>query len=573
MLPNGFVGLGTSTPSAELDIMSGDPDDGVEVHLSNLDTSHFLRLYSGRENLPTPIMYWNHGDALEIGMADPDEGNYKRFLRFNGKSIGVYNTGGSVYIGENAGLNYDLTGNVNVGIGTAALKQNVEGFANVAIGVRAMENNTTGDLNVAVGYQALMDNDTGTYNVAVGTFAMAQSVSGSYNTALGYNALGKNRTGHSNVALGRSAGGSRTGSLNVAIGNGAMTSDSSGSQNVVIGISAMSNNTTGSSNTIIGYLAGRGSSGQSYSGNVLLGHEAGRNINDSNRLYIENSDSNTPLIYGEFDNNLIRINGRQEITESLSIGTTGNVALRVNSAETIWYNGTYLSWGFGAAHNYFARPVRMGPIQGSTTPYADLHVTSNQTSGVSVVSTTGEAILQLGGNGANNINAHWTIRRDTSSSGSLVWRHGAAHRMTMDIAGNVGIGTSITLPGYKLEVDGTAGKPGGGSWSNSSDRRLKQNVNGYHDGLSKIQKIRPVTFQYNELSGYDTEPEYVGVIAQELQEVAPYMVSENETGYLDVNNSAMTYMLVNAVQEQQEMIKALQEEVASLKATVESIKN
>jgi hypothetical protein len=79
-----------------------------------------------------------------------------------------------------------------------------------------------------------------------------------------------------------------------------------------------------------------------------------------------------------------------------------------------------------------------------------------------------------------------------------------------------------------------------------------------------------VTFQYNELSGYDTEPEYVGVIAQDLREVAPYMVSENETGYLDVNNSAMTYMLVNAVQEQQEMIKALQEEVAALKALVGS---
>jgi hypothetical protein len=79
-------------------------------------------------------------------------------------------------------------------------------------------------------------------------------------------------------------------------------------------------------------------------------------------------------------------------------------------------------------------------------------------------------------------------------------------------------------------VDGSAGKPGGGSWTNSSDRRLKQNINDYGDGLDEVMRIRPVTFHYNDLSGYDTDPEYVGVIAQELQEVAPYMVSESEKG-------------------------------------------
>jgi hypothetical protein len=142
--------------------------------------------------------------------------------------------------------------------------------------------------------------------------------------------------------------------------------------------------------------------------------------------------------------------------------------------------------------------------------------------------------------------------------------------MTMAPSGNLGIGSSLsaTNPVYTLYVEGDAGKPGGGSWTNPSDRRLKQNVNTYRDGLTEIQKINPVTFQYNEKSGYDTEAEHVGVIAQELQEVAPYMVSENEKGFLDVNNSAMTYMLVNAVKEQQEMINALQKEIAELKSSI-----
>jgi hypothetical protein len=59
--------------------------------------------------------------------------------------------------------------------------------------------------------------------------------------------------------------------------------------------------------------------------------------------------------------------------------------------------------------------------------------------------------------------------------------------------GNVGIGT--TSPGNKLEVDGSAGKPGGGSWSNSSDRRLKKDIKPMEDSLEKITKLNPVTFK------------------------------------------------------------------------------
>jgi hypothetical protein len=48
----------------------------------------------------------------------------------------------------------------------------------------------------------------------------------------------------------------------------------------------------------------------------------------------------------------------------------------------------------------------------------------------------------------------------------------------------------------------------------------------------------------------------VGILAQELQQAAPYMVTstgkkmnDGSSGYLQVDNSAMTYMLINAVKE------------------------
>lgn len=131
--------------------------------------------------------------------------------------------------------------------------------------------------------------------------------------------------------------------------------------------------------------------------------------------------------------------------------------------------------------------------------------------------------------------------------------------------GNVGIGTGA--PTAMLSVNGTANKPGGGSWTVFSDKRLKSDIKSYQDGLSTLLKISPVKYHYNEISGCDTNPEYVGVIAQELKEIAPYMVSnfkKDNTEYLQVDNSAMTYMLINAVKEQQLQIQELLNRIESL---------
>jgi hypothetical protein len=246
----------------------------------------------------------------------------------------------------------------------------------------------------------------------------------------------------------------------------------------------------------------------------------------------------------------------------------------VNGDETIWYDDNYFSWGFAGAHNLFYKPVTIGPLEGGTTSFAKLHVVDDAFTYLQVESHSGDAILQLSGN-TNAPSIGWTMRRDVSDGGKLQWRHDDFSKMTLTPSGNLGVGNNATNPAYTLFVDGDAGKPGGGSWSSSSDHRLKQNINSYTDGLAEIQKIHPVTYQYNTLSGYDTETEHVGIIAQELQKIAPYMVSEDERGYLDVDNSAMTYMLVNAVKELNvnndkllSMIEQLSEQVQEQQQTI-----
>lgn len=120
-----------------------------------------------------------------------------------------------------------------------------------------------------------------------------------------------------------------------------------------------------------------------------------------------------------------------------------------------------------------------------------------------------------------------------------------------------------------LNITGSdAYKPGGGFWTAVSDSRLKKDVQNYSDGLSKILAINPITYHYNEFSGNDTSKTHVGVIAQDLQKIAPYMVGnfkKDGTEYLNVDNSAMIYMLINSVKELNERLQFLETENAKLK--------
>jgi len=116
--------------------------------------------------------------------------------------------------------------------------------------------------------------------------------------------------------------------------------------------------------------------------------------------------------------------------------------------------------------------------------------------------------------------------------------------------GGLHIGGSSAPEANGITIDGNAVKPGGCDWSMPSDARLKKNITPYNLGLDKLAQIRPVSYNYTQESGYDSGQTHIGIIAQELLEIAPEMVSINEeTGYYQVNFSAATYMMINAIKE------------------------
>ena len=83
-------------------------------------------------------------------------------------------------------------------------------------------------------------------------------------------------------------------------------------------------------NTWIGYDAGHNNNG---SGNVLLGYQAGYGSTGSNQLYIENSSTNNPLIYGNFANNAMGINTRQLTDGGTAYTLSINGKMRANEVK------------------------------------------------------------------------------------------------------------------------------------------------------------------------------------------------------------------------------------------------
>jgi len=193
--------------------------------------------------------------------------------------------GNSLFLGANSGGNDDASDNRNAACGVEALYSNVSGYQNTAMGYQSLYSNTDGIVNTAIGYKS-----------------MYLGNSGQGNTAIGSNSL-ENNTGH----------------LNFAGGYKAMSYNTSGDNNICIGGFANRYNQEGSNNVIIGYESGHGLTTHNKSGCVFLGYQAGYSEDNSNKLYIENSNSATPLIYGEFDNDMVKINGDLNVMGVLNI--------------------------------------------------------------------------------------------------------------------------------------------------------------------------------------------------------------------------------------------------------------
>ncbi|MTK52681.1 tail fiber domain-containing protein [Paludibacter sp.] len=113
--------------------------------------------------------------------------------------------------------------------------------------------------------------------------------------------------------------------------------------------------------------------------------------------------------------------------------------------------------------------------------------------------------------------------------------------LSFDTSGNATFGQDVTVKG---------------NFYTPSDERLKTKIETLTKALQSIDRMRGVRFEYKDQTKY-AKGAKIGVIAQELQKVFPEMVTKGTDGYLKVDYTQLTAVLIQAVKEQQTQIEAL----------------
>ncbi|NQY01286.1 MAG: tail fiber domain-containing protein [Flavobacteriaceae bacterium] len=107
-----------------------------------------------------------------------------------------------------------------------------------------------------------------------------------------------------------------------------------------------------------------------------------------------------------------------------------------------------------------------------------------------------------------------------------------------------------------LKVNGTINSTSDIVAYASSDKRLKSNIKSIENPLDKIKKLSGNRFTWNEKQNTYHGEDY-GLVAQEVAEVLPEIVTERENGYLAIKYEKMIPLLVECIKSQQDQIDQL----------------
>ncbi|MDP2979141.1 MAG: hypothetical protein Q8N48_09990, partial [Thiobacillus sp.] len=275
---------------------------------------------------------------------------------------------------------------------------------------------------------------------------------------------GASNSGNNNSFFGGYAGYSNiTGSDNTFLGNAAGYSNTTGSHNTFLGVTAGLSNTTGHTNTFLGSLAGYNIA--TGSRNVFIGYAAGFYETGSNKLYIDNcyvDPCTSPLIYGEFDNHLLNINGE--------VGIAAN----------------------GASKSQLHFSLDGSDVGGWLTSVLDNNFFVS--SGAAYDATAGGWVQKSADTKAVMAGSGGLGYRVFTNAGAAVGNSFAPSvRLHIDYSGNVGINTAA-VAGVPISTATGALLTAGGVWQNSSSRERKEHIEALSgaQAMQALAELRPV---------------------------------------------------------------------------------
>ena len=226
-------------------------------------------------------------------------------------------------------------------------------------------------------------------------------------------------------------------------------------------------------------------------------------------------------------------------TENMRIDSSGNVNIATGRLRVALGSdeGSQLNaWSESSGEANLAAYILKFKTGGNNSRTERMRIDSSGNLLVGTTSATGGRIITKGlANGSI-----YTIVSDQSPFGSSTIGHIQFKNS------NGGVGSIQTSGSSTL-------------YNTSSDYRLKD-VTGQARGLDVINALNPVSYNWKADGKADE-----GLIAQEVAEIVPNAVSQNEDEYYQMDYSKLVVHLVKGMKEQQEQIEALQSEINLLK--------
>lgn len=319
----------------------------------------------------------------------------------------------------------------------------------------------------------------------------------------------------------------------------------------------------------------------------------GRNTMTSGRLLVGDGSNPVGLLGGTSAGQIATWDGASWVAQTPATGGVSSFNGRVGAVSpqsgdySAFYPGTTGS-GASGTWNISINGNAATATSASTANTAN----SANTADSATTATTASNANALGGtapSGYVNTSASQTITGSKAFSAVLYTAGGINFGALANASGNsiylfsgnidFSVGSVVRARVFNngnFQIFGaTASKPGGGTWSDSSDARLKNNVQPLQGALSKITALNPVAYQWN----YDNpnSPD-AGFIAQEVELVFPDAISESEPtdaqkpfipdGEKVLNigwKNDMTAYLVGAIKELKAELDSVKAELAALK--------
>jgi hypothetical protein len=268
-------------------------------------------------------------------------------------------------------------------------------------------------------------------------------------------------------------------------------------------------------------------------------------VNTGNYAYIQANQDNVAAV------NLVL----QEAGANVLIGTTTNTTSGAFTNTKVGIKSAADGHAGGGLHIEAASNTNVAHFgfTGSAFRIGTSYRTSGSFQPIEFV-TTGSSRLYIQTNGNIGIGTTTDAGYKLDVAGSLRTTTNAYFATT---SGNVAIGT--TSPSAQLHTTstvrfanfgaGTATFDASGNLSSVSDERLKEVQGGYNGGLDEIHHIVPIVYKWNMQSGNETEHNYIGFSAQNIQEaLGEIAIGVGKDGYLSIQDRAIIATLVNAVQ-------------------------